>query len=59
MPFVLVYWFKGRTADQKKMLAEAMTKSFVRIAGVRRKDVFVAFVDLEREDVLQAGEFLK
>ncbi|RLF16095.1 MAG: 4-oxalocrotonate tautomerase [Thermoprotei archaeon] len=55
MPFVFVYWFKGRTEEQKARIAEAITGSFAKAAGVPRDEVFVVFVDLERSDIARAG----
>jgi 4-oxalocrotonate tautomerase len=55
MPFVTIHWFKGRTAEQKAKIAEAVTKAFVEAAGIPQDQVFIIFIDLERENVAKAG----
>ncbi len=54
-PLVTVYWFEGRTVEQKKKLSEAITKAFTDIAKVSREDVIVVYIDLPRENVAKAG----
>jgi phenylpyruvate tautomerase PptA (4-oxalocrotonate tautomerase family) len=36
MPFVTIHWFKGRTAEQKAKIAEAVTKAFEEAPASRR-----------------------
>jgi len=55
MPFVTIHWFKGRTAEQKAKIAEAVTRAFEEAAGIPPDQVFIVFIDLGREDVAKAG----
>lgn len=54
-PLVTVHWFEGRTTEQKRKLAEAITGCFVDIVKVSKEDVVVVYIDLPRENVAKAG----
>lgn len=54
-PLVTVYWFEGRTVEQKRRLAEAITECFVNIAKVSKETVTIVYVDLPRENIAKAG----
>jgi len=47
MPHVIVKLYPGRTEDQKKRLAETITKDVVAIAKCEEKSVSVAIEDVE------------
>jgi 4-oxalocrotonate tautomerase len=64
MPHVIVKLYPGRTEDQKKRLAEAITKEVVAIAKCEEKSVSVAIEEVEssqwaekvyRPDILDNG----
>ncbi|MGC1404427.1 MAG: tautomerase family protein [Thermodesulfobacteriota bacterium] len=48
MPHVIVKLLPGRTEEQKKRLAEAITKDVMTIADCEEKVVSVAFEEIER-----------
>jgi 4-oxalocrotonate tautomerase len=47
MPHVIVKLYPGRTEDQKKRLAEAITKDVVAIAKCEEKSVSVAIEEVD------------
>ena len=61
MPVVRVSFYKGRTPEQKREIAEIITDALVRVAGSRREAVNVIFEGHAREDWVIGGapEFMK
>ena len=55
MPTIRVELFEGRTAEQKRALAAALTEATVRALGVPASAVEVLFFDIERSDWAVAG----
>jgi 4-oxalocrotonate tautomerase len=55
MPVVRIDFFEGRTPEQKKRLAEAITQDFVEVLGVDRNNVIVIYNDLPRTDLVKGG----
>jgi 4-oxalocrotonate tautomerase len=55
MPTIRVELFEGRTADQKRALAKALTEAAVRTLGGSADSVDVIFYDVRREDWATAG----
>ncbi len=55
LPIVRIDLSKGRTPEQKRKLAEAMTEDFVRVLGVERDAVIVICNDLARTDQVKGG----
>jgi len=55
MPVVTVEWLEGRTPQQKRALADALTKAFVDIAKVQKEQVWIVFRDVKRSDWAMAG----
>jgi 4-oxalocrotonate tautomerase len=45
----------GRSADQKRKLAQRMTDAMVEEAGARREAVVVTFVEVSRESYASGG----
>jgi 4-oxalocrotonate tautomerase len=50
MPHVIVKLHPGRSEEQKKQLAEAITKDVMEIAKCEEKVVFVAFEEVESKE---------
>jgi 4-oxalocrotonate tautomerase len=50
MPHVIVKLYPGRTDDQKRRLAEEITKDVVEIAKCEEKVVSVAFEEIKPEE---------
>jgi 4-oxalocrotonate tautomerase len=58
MPMITVDWLEGRTPQQKRELADALTKAFVEIAKVQKEQVWIVFRDVKRSDWAMAGQLL-
>ncbi|MBS7622700.1 4-oxalocrotonate tautomerase family protein [Candidatus Bathyarchaeota archaeon] len=54
-PIVKIDLLEGRTSEQKKRLAEAVTDDLVRVLGVDRNNVIVIFNDLPKENLVKGG----
>ena len=55
MPLVQIRWFPGRSAEQKRQFARAVTESFVAICGSTPQSVHVVFAEVAKEDWAVAG----
>ena len=55
MPFAQIYMLEGRTPEQKKALAQALTEATVKTLGVKPDGVDVMFFDVARHDWATAG----
>lgn len=56
MPTIRVELFAGRTVEQKRALAQALTEATVRTLGGQAEAVDVIFDDVERHDWATGGE---
>lgn len=56
MPIIRVEMFEGRTVDQKRRLAAALTDAIVEEAGADRATVRVIFNDYAKTDWAIGGE---
>lgn len=55
MPVVRVSFYQGRSPEQKREIAEAITDALVRIGGSQREAVNVIFDNFAREDWVIGG----
>jgi len=55
MPTVRIDLLEGRTPEQKKRLAQAITEDIVRILGVDKERVNVIFNNLAKHDLARGG----
>lgn len=55
MPVVRVSFYKGRTPEQKREIAEIITGALVRVAGSKREAVNVIFEGHAKEDWVIGG----
>ena len=55
MPLVQITMLTGRTADQKRKLAERITDAMVEEAGARKEAVVVAFHEVSKESYASGG----
>lgn len=55
MPNITVQLLRGRTVDQRRAFASAVTKVAVETLGARPGDVRVAFEHIEPDDVANGG----
>ncbi len=56
MPMIRVEMFSGRTLDQKRDFAKAVTDSFVSICGGTPQSVQIVFQDVQKGDWATAGK---
>ena len=55
MPLVQITMLQGRTADQKRKLAQRITDAMVEEAGARREAIVVTFVEVSKESYASGG----
>ena len=55
MPLIRVELFAGRTPEQKRACAEALTAAAVQTLGVPPDSVDIIFADVQRHDWATAG----
>ena len=55
MPMIRVEMFPGRTAEQKRAFAKAVTDAFVQTCGGTPQSVQIVFQDVSKDDWATAG----
>ncbi|NBZ86301.1 4-oxalocrotonate tautomerase [Stagnihabitans tardus] len=55
MPVIRIEMFEGRTTDQKRACAEAVTKAWVETCGGTPQSVTVIFTDVAKSDWATGG----
>jgi len=55
MPLVQITMLEGRSAEQKRKLAQRITDAFVEEAGARREAIVVAFHEVSKESYASGG----
>lgn len=55
MPFVQITWVAGRSAEQKKKIAERVTQALEEEGRAKRENIHVSFVDVPPTDYAEAG----
>jgi len=55
MPLIQITMLQGRTADQKRKIAQRMTDVMVEEAGARREAIVVTFVEVSKESYASGG----
>ena len=58
MPLVQITMLAGRTADQKRKIAQRITDAMVEEAGAKREAIIVAFHEVSRESYASGGELM-
>jgi 4-oxalocrotonate tautomerase len=58
MPIIRVEMFKGRSRDQKRLLIQELTNTYVRVVGGKPESVTVILQDVEKEDWGAAGALM-
>ena len=56
MPIVTIEWYEGRSAEQKKEVAEKLTELMVDVGKTQREHVWIRFVDSPKSDWAMGGE---
>jgi 4-oxalocrotonate tautomerase len=55
MPHVRIDWFPGRTIEQKRELADVLTREICRIGKCGPDSVGIVFTDVAKDDWARAG----
>ena len=55
MPHVQITWVEGRTADQKRKIAERFTQVLMEDGRAKRENIHVSFHDLAPTNYAEAG----
>jgi 4-oxalocrotonate tautomerase len=58
MPMIQITMLAGRTADQKRKIADRVTQVMVEEAGTLREAVTVAFHEVSRESYAIGGQLI-
>lgn len=58
MPIIRVEMLAGRTVEQKRELAEVLTRETARIAGTNPSSIFVVFEDVAKENWAVGGTLI-
>lgn len=56
MPVVTIEWFEGRSADQKREIAERLTSLIADVAEVPADQIWIRFVDSPSSDWAIGGQ---
>ena len=56
MPVVTIEWYEGRSAEQKRELAEKLTDLLVDVGKTQREHVWIRFVDSPKSEWAMGGE---
>lgn len=56
MPIVTVEWYEGRSAEQKREIAEKITDLLVEVGKTEREQVWIRFVDSPKSEWAIGGE---
>lgn len=59
MPIIRIELWKGRTPEQKKELAKALTEDMVRILNLRTESIQIIFDEVDKENWAIGGTILK
>ena len=55
MPIVTIEWYEGRSAEQKREIAEKVTDLIAEVGKTSADHVWIRFVDSERSDWAMGG----
>jgi 4-oxalocrotonate tautomerase len=58
MPLIQITMLQGRTADQKRKIAQRVTDAMVEEAGARREAIVVTFLEVSKESYASGGELM-
>ena len=56
MPVVTIEWYEGRSADQKREIAERLTDLLADVGGAAPDAVWIRFVDSPKSEWAIGGE---
>lgn len=55
MPHVQITWVEGRSAEQKKKVAQRITEALEQEGKAKRENIHVAFLDVPATNYAEAG----
>lgn len=55
MPHVQITWVEGRSAEQKKKIAQRITDAIEQEGKAKRENIHVAFLDVPATNYAEAG----
>ncbi len=58
MANVTIEIFEGRTVEQKRSVAQQVTRALTDTLGVKREIVKIKFVDIKKHDIAWGGELV-
>jgi 4-oxalocrotonate tautomerase len=58
MPMVQITMLQGRTAEQKRRIANRVTDALVEDAGAKREGIMIAFHEVSKESYASGGELM-
>jgi 4-oxalocrotonate tautomerase len=56
MPIVTIEWYEGRSAEQKREIAEKLTDLLADVGKTSRDHVWIRFVDSKQSDWAMGGK---
>ena len=56
MPIVTIEWYEGRSAEQKREIAEKLTELLVDVGKTQPDHVWIRFKDSKQSDWAMGGE---
>ena len=56
MPIVTIEWYEGRSAEQKREIAERLTELLVEVGKTQPEHVWIRFKDSSQSDWAMGGE---
>ena len=56
MPFVTIEWFEGRSAEQKRELADRLTEVLAEVGKMPADQIWIRFVDASKSDWAIGGQ---
>ncbi|HEX2160526.1 MAG TPA: tautomerase family protein [Thermoleophilaceae bacterium] len=56
MPIVTIEWYEGRSAEQKRELAERLTDLLVEVGKTQPEHVWIRFKDSKQSDWAMGGK---
>ncbi|HTY82516.1 MAG TPA: 4-oxalocrotonate tautomerase [Dehalococcoidales bacterium] len=58
MPLVTIKIFEGRTVEQKRAMAKAVTEALVKTINCKPDAVHIAVLDMKKENLAQGGKLM-
>jgi 4-oxalocrotonate tautomerase len=55
MPHVQITWVEGRSPEQKRKIAEEITRTLEQTGRAKRENIHVAFLDVPATNYAEAG----